>query len=85
MVVLLPVPGWLTSIAQGVQKEKMKKVRGGALAFALESRWSSSLSPRSSSLDGQQSSNRNRDHERVEDDQDVWVGEKNTIPYRREA
>lgn len=26
MVVLLPVPGWLTSLASGVEDEKMKKV-----------------------------------------------------------
>ncbi|KAJ3509917.1 hypothetical protein NMY22_g16136 [Coprinellus aureogranulatus] len=33
MVALLPVPGWLTSIAQGVQKEKMKKVLCDAPLF----------------------------------------------------
>ena len=35
MVVLLPVPGWLTSLASGVEDEKMKKAGYFVLALYL--------------------------------------------------
>ena len=35
MVILLPVPGWLTSLASGVEDEKMKKVGYDVVILSL--------------------------------------------------
>ena len=35
-VALLPVPGWLATVASRVQDEKMKKVRGAQFQLVLE-------------------------------------------------